>query len=372
MQVATNHMSGWQRLQGLRQRYAHAEHLVFFAGGFFFDSVMIRRIDDALVLIQQSVYLIVVGVILAGLVTWNERTPEAPGSWKWLSKVSGPVVHFMLGTLLNAYALFYVKSASGWSAALFVVVIGVLLVVNELPLFRRLGPVVLYALYSFCLTSYFAYLYPVLFGSLRSWMFLLAVATSTVPLVLLSRLHFRVTASRWRVLRQALLPSFSVQAALLALFLLRLLPPVPLSLMDIGIYHDVTREASGSYLLSRLTPPWWKPWTKDDTDFRARAGDRVYCFFRVFAPARFEDQVHVRWSYREPGRGWLPSDAVPILVRGGREHGFAGYTYKQNWRPGQWRVAVETADGREIGRHGFSVREDPDPLENRALTTDRR
>jgi hypothetical protein len=310
--------------------------------------------------------------VLAGLVSWKEGALELSGSRKWLSDVSGPIVHFMLGTLLNAYALFYFKSASGWSAALFVVVIAALLLVNELPMFRRLGPVVLYALYSFCLTSYFAYLYPVLLGRMRWWMFLLAIATSMIPLLLLSRLHFRVTASRWRVLRQALLPSFGAQALLVVLFLLGLLPPVPLSLLEIGIYHDVARDPSGSYLLSRQPTPWWKPWTRDDSDFQARTGDRVYCFFRVFAPARFEDQVRVRWSYRESGRGWLPSDAVPIVVRGGRERGYAGYTYKQNWRPGEWRVAVETGDGREIGRHAFSVRDDPDPLTDRAMTTDTR
>ena len=367
-------MSAWQRLQALRLRYAHAEQLVFFAAGFIFDSVMIRRIDDTLVLIQQGAYLIVIGVMLGGLVAWNERAPTLV-SWKGLTKVTkitGPLLHFMLGTLLNAYALFYFRSASGGTAVLFAVVIAVLLLVNELPAFRRLGPVVVYALYSFSLTSYFAYLYPVLIGRLRSWMFLLAVATALVPLFLLGRVHYRVTADRQRVLRQALLPSLGVQAALLALFLLRLLPPVPLSLMELGIYHGVTRDASGSYQLSRQTSPWWKPWASDDADFRARAGDRVYCFFRVFAPVRFEDEVRVRWSYREPGRGWLPSDAVPITVRGGRERGFTGYTYKQNWRAGQWRVAVETIDGREIGRRDFSVREDDDPLTDRAMTTDTR
>jgi len=369
--VATTQLSAWHQLQAFRHRHQHTEHVIFFGGGFLFDSVMIRRIDDALVLIQQGAYLVVVGLVLAGLVIWQEKTPALPDRWKWLPNVSGPLVHFMLGTLLNAYALFYFKSASGWSAALFVIIIAVLLIVNELPLFRRLGPVVLYALYSFCLTSYFAYLYPVLIGRMRSWMFLLAVATSMVPLLLLSRVHLRVAGAR-RALRQALVPSFGAQAALVALFLLGLLPPVPLSLMEIGIYHDVMRDPSGFYLLTRESPPWWRPWTRDDTDFRARAGDRVYCFFRVFAPARFEDQVRVRWSFRERGRSWLPSDAVPIVVRGGRERGYAGYTYKQNWRPGEWRVAVETGDGREIGRHTFSVREDPDPLSDRAMTTDNR
>ena len=150
---------------------------------------MVRRIDDAPVLIQQAVYLAVVGLLLFGLNAWDHRDVTPPrllrGVWRW----SQPVLHFMLGTLLNAYALFYFKSGSGLSAFLFLGTICLLLLVNELPQFRRFGPVVLFGLYSFCLTSYFAYLYPVLFGRLRPWMFLLAVATSLFPLLLLAWGH---------------------------------------------------------------------------------------------------------------------------------------------------------------------------------------
>jgi len=52
--VATTQLSAWHHLQAFRHRHQHAEHLIFFGGGFLFDSVMIRRIDDALFLIQQG------------------------------------------------------------------------------------------------------------------------------------------------------------------------------------------------------------------------------------------------------------------------------------------------------------------------------
>ena len=142
------------------------KHLAFFTAGFVFDAFMVRRIDDVKVLIQQGLYLLFSGVLLGGLVVLRER------AHRWTQ----PALHFMLGTLLNAYVLFYVKSGSGLTAWLFFLVISVLLLVNELPSVRRAGPVVLYALYSFCLTSYFAYLYPVLIGRVRWWMFVLAVA----------------------------------------------------------------------------------------------------------------------------------------------------------------------------------------------------
>jgi hypothetical protein len=199
-------------------------------------------------------------------------------------------------------------------------------------------------------------------------MFALAIATSLIPLLALNRLQLHVTGDRRRVLRQALAPSLGVQAVLLALFVLRLVPPVPLSLMEIGIYHDVVRDQSGAYEVRRLPASWWTFWSTDDRTFLARPGDRVFCFFRVFAPIRFEDEVRVHWAYWQAGDGWVSSDAVPVVVRGGHERGFAGYTYKQNWRPGDWRVTIETTDGREIGRRAFMVKRDDEQAERQLLT----
>jgi hypothetical protein len=338
------------------------KHLAFFTAGFVFDTFMVRRIDDVKVLIQQGVYLLLSGVLLASLVVMRERAN------RW----AAPALHFMLGTLLNAYALFYVKSGSGLTSVLFFLVISALLVINELPSVHRLGPVVLYGLYSFCLTSYFAYLYPVLFGRIRWWMFVLAVATSAVPLTLVGRFHHKRTGDRRQVVRHALLPTLGVQALLLVLHAFRLIPPVPLSLMEIGIYHDVARQADGSYRVSYNAPAFYRFWVRDDTNFRATAGDRVFTFFRVFAPRGFRDEIRVAWFIRQPGHGWLAAGDLPIAVTGGREGGFAGVAFKQNWRPGDWRVIVETLDGREIGRRTFAVRGDDRPSDTRTMATDTR
>jgi len=348
------------------------KHLAFFAAGFVFDAFMVRRIDEAPILIQQGLYLCVSGVLLATLVAWQHRAPQLPRLLGWLPRWAAPVLHFMLGTLLNAYALFYVKGGSGLAAVIFFVVISTLLVVNELPSVRRLGPVVLYGLYSFCLTSYFAYLYPVLIGRIRWWMFVLAVASSALPLALVAGFHHKRTGDRRQVVRHALMPALGVQALLLALYAFGLIPPVPLSLMEIGIYHDVTRTNGGSYRVTYETPPWYRFWADDETDFRGRSGERVYTFFRVFAPRGFRDEIRVAWLFRQAGHGWTAAGDVPIAVTGGREGGFAGFAYKQNWRPGDWRVTVETFDGREIGRRSFTARNDDQPSQARTMTVDTR
>jgi hypothetical protein len=347
------------------------KHLAFFTAGFVFDAFMVRRIDETPILIQQGLYLGVSGVLLAVLIAWRNRPPQLPARLQWLPRWAAPLLHFMLGTLLNAYALFYVRSGSGLTALLFFVVISLLLLINELPAVRRLGPVVLYGLYSFCLTSYFAYLYPVLIGRIRWWMFVLAVASSAVPLGLVGRFHHHRTGDRPQVAR-ALVAATAVQALLLVLYAFRLIPPVPLSLMEIGIYHDVRRASDGSYLVTYEKPPWYRFWAGDETDFRARGGERVYCFLRVFAPRGFHDEIRIAWWHWQPGRGWTAAGDVPIAVTGGREGGFAGFAYRQNWRPGDWRVVVNSIDGREIGRRTFTMRDEDRPAHARTMTVDRR
>jgi hypothetical protein len=338
--------------------------IAFFAAGFVFDAFLLHRIDETRTLVQQGLYLAIDGVLLARIIAWRQQVPRQ-GNWRErLPRAADWLLHFTLGTLLNAYALFYVKSASGIATILFFLLISALLLLNELPAMRRLGPVVLYGLYSFCLTSYFAYLYPVLIGRIRWWMFVLAVATSVVPLSAIALAHHRWTRDRGQVIRQALAPALGVQALLLVLYTLRLIPPVPLSLMDIGIYHRVERTDAGTYRVTYRTPPWYQFWRKDDRVFLAAKGDRVYCFFRVFAPSGFHDDVRVDWFFNEPSREWTSAGGTSISVTGGRDGGYAGYAFKQNWRPGDWRVVIHSVDGREIGRRGFSlVAEASEPTE---------
>lgn len=325
---------------------------------------MVGRIDETPMLVQQAAYLLVTGLLLGAMLRFEFLHLE-PRSWlrrPW--RYVEHAMHFMLGTLLNAFILFYVKSGSGVTAVLFLVLISLLLLLNEHPRFHRLGPVVLCGLYSFALTNYLAYLLPVLAGSLRAWMFFAASLLSLLPILLLARLMVRWGKDPRRAFRQAVGPAVGVQALLLVLFVLHLVPPVPLSVRSLGVWHRVEREA-GEFKLSRLPRSRRADlWRKDERVFLARPGDRVFVFTRIFAPHNFRDEVRVRWARWEPARGaWAESDAIPLRIVGGREEGFGGYAYKQNWSAGDWRVAVETEDGREIGRTRFEIRADPETTE---------
>jgi hypothetical protein len=169
-----------------------------------------------------------------------------------------------------------------------------------------------------------------------------------------------------RARREVLVPLGAVLAGFLFFYFLRVIPPVPLSIPFMGVYHGVERTAEGYQLLHER--PAWRFWHNGDQRFRAQGGDRVFVYFRIFSPGRFSDQVLMKWFWKDGARGWALQDTIPIRIVGGREQGFRGYGVKSNYQPGDWKVQVETLDGREIGRIYFAV--EPAPLGDRPLTAE--
>ncbi len=344
------------RIKGWRQAHPVAESALFFAAGFLFDLATLSRIDDGATMLQLGSYLLILGTLLIMGEVYGVRALPAPRLLQRALPYVDDAVHFLLGSVLSSFALFYFKSAAGLSGALFSVVLFGLLVGNELPRFRQLGPVMRFAVYSFCVTSFLAYVLPVLAGFLSVVLFLAAVALSLGVTAAMHRLLMRWQPDALRLKRLVVYPAAAVQVVLVSLYLLRVVPPVPLSIQEMGIYHNVERRG-GEVFLDQL--PSWKFWQKGDQTFLARPGDKVWVFAQIFAPRHFRDRINIRWVYDHPKMGWTSSDVIPLTVTGGREQGFRGSAYKSNWRVGDWRVEVETEDGRTIGYITFTVEEDP-------------
>jgi len=352
--------TAYRRLQAFRQRHAMAEIAVFFAAGFLFDVLTLSRIDDVATLVQQGLYLVLLAVLMIMDLRYRAGLASPP---RWLApawRFSEDAIHFVFGSLLSSFTLFYLKSSSGFASLLFMSVLGALLVANELPRVREWGPVVRFALLSLCVTSYGALLLPVVLGFIRWWMFVASVVLACAAIGLCVRVLSRWTGDAPSVHRRVAAPALGAQALLVVAYFAGAIPPVPLSVQFIGIYHEVVPpgaqaategsdpRAGRTYEL-RHQRPWWKVWQHGDQEFAARPGDIVYCFARVFAPRGFRDAVYVRWSWQGREGGWLDQGRAQLGILGGRGDGFRTFATKKNYQPGRWRVEIETDDGRDIG-----------------------
>ena len=355
-------MEAIQNLVGYAKRNEAAIGAGFFVAGFVFDIAAVGRIDSWHVIVQQAVYLALATAILLQLLK-EEGTvstpPEGAGRMKrWYLEYRLPIVSFLLGTLLNMYTLFFFKSASLLVSFAFMLFLVALLFANEAKSLKFLGLALRFALLGLCFLCFAAATVPIAIGSTGLGVFLVSMLVGALPL---AAAGFWVGSAspelHTRARRQVLVPLGLVLVGFLGFYLFRLVPPVPLSIPFMGVYHGVEKNGN-AYWLSHERPSWrW--WHTGDQQFAAQPGDKIYVYFRIFSPSRFSDQVLMRWHREEPGRGWTLQDTIPIKILGGRELGFRGYGVKSRYEPGKWKVQVETTDGREIGRIYFELENAP-------------
>jgi len=360
-----------QRLKLYFEQNQREVAAVFFTGGFGFDIVTAGSIDSWLTIGQQAFYLLAITAVLLHMFLAQGAPPpelarlSAPKRWYY--EYRSPAIHFALGALMNLYAIFFFKSSSLLASFGFLAFLLVILLANESRRFKALGMHVKFALLALCFLAFSAALTPVVVGSIGLGVFLLSMLIGCLPPVAAAWwIRSRRPELSLQVRRQILQPLGFVLVAFLGSYLLRVIPPVPLSIPFIGVYHGVERTDEGYRLTHER--PWWRFWHNGDQQFRAQPGDKVYVYFRIFSPARFSDEVQMRWYWKPAGRGWALQDTIPIKIVGGREQGFRGYGVKANYQPGPWRVWVQTTDGREIGRVYFEL--ETFPAVPRLLTTE--
>jgi len=190
--------------------------------------------------------------------------------------------------------------------------------------------------------------------------FLLSVAIFGVIVFLNFRSMLQANLNFAQTLKDTLLyPGIAVALVVSGLYFLKILPPIPISIQHIGIYHKIEKLPADaitgeSQFVLKYDRPFWKFWQSGAQDFVAYSDDRIYCFARIFSPSNFNDEIYFHWQ-KKSSKGWETSDRVANAIKGGRDQGFRGYAFKANFDSGLWRVKIETRDGREIGRIDFEV-----------------
>src|ERR1700688_4423573 len=125
-------LSRFQRLKLYYERNEHAFDIAAFVGGFLFDIAMLDRIDSWSTIGQQAAYLVLIAVILLQMFFAEGNPPPELGAMstikRWYYEYRTALVHFLLGTLLNLYTLFFFKSSSLFVSFAFMIVLVLLLV----------------------------------------------------------------------------------------------------------------------------------------------------------------------------------------------------------------------------------------------------
>jgi hypothetical protein len=145
----------------------------------------------------------------------------------------------------------------------------------------------------------------------------------------------------------------SIFAIINVLYFANIIPPIPLAMKELGVYHSVTK-LNGEYLLTEEQRSWWDVWRYRTVHLKS--GEVAYVFGSVFAPTALETQVTHVWEFYDVSLGeWVEKDSVSFDILGGRDGGYRGYTLKRDIEEGLWRVNVESNRRQLIGRLHFRV-----------------
>lgn len=336
---------------------------VFFLSGVTYDTLTLTRIDRLLDNLILLLYLALLGTLIVltgrlGIEPPPDREQLASLSpftrWVIASRPYYPMAtQFLLGGLFSAYTIFYSKSATFTGTAVFFALLILLLVANEFLRDRLSNLRLLISLYAVVCFAFFTFFLPVMTGYMNAAIFVIGAILSIAVVLRVAHLIYRNNPDRSR--REAVgmtVPAAALIGMLVGFYFLNLIPPVPLSLKYGGMYHEIKR--SGDQFELSFERRWYQFWKRSDTTYPSNTP--IYCFTAVFAPVDLNTTIYHHWYFRpHDNRPFMHADRIPIKISGGREGGYRAYSSKQRLDPGEWRVDVEAADGRIIGRVSVQV-----------------
>ena len=341
---------------------------VFFLSGVTYDTLTLTRIDRLQDNLLLMIYLLLLGVLIVltgrlGIEPPPDREQLASlspfGRWVLRARPYYPMaVQFLLGGLFSAYTIFYSRSATLTSSAIFFALLILLLVGNEFLRDRLSSLRLLISLYALVCFAFFTFFLPVMTGLMNAVVFLVGAGLTAVVTFRVVHLIYRNNPDRSK--REAVgvtAPAFGLIALLVGFYFMNWIPPVPLSMKFGGIYREVQRQ--GDQFLLTYDRKWYEVWKRSENPFPA--DEPIYCFTAVFAPVTLNTTVYHHWYFRSnSSKPFTHADKIPIKISGGRDGGYRAYTFKQRLDPGDWRVDVETEDGRVVGRVSVRVEQQND------------
>jgi len=338
-----------------------------FVFGFLNDFLLLNQVDnlfDNLILLFYVV-LAIISIVLfytavAGKLSdkWNEK----------MLTYASIAIQYSFGGILSGMLIFYGRSASfgdGWP---YLLLIAVIIYLNERVTKKSGRLVLMLSIFFPALFSYMVLVVPVLLGEMGDLIF---IGSGLLALLIIGVLVFilKLIIPNFMALQMRMIV-FSIgciYAGMNFLYFFNIIPPIPLSLNDVGIYHSVIRFENGQYQLKYEAGKWWQFWKRSDDVFHPSIGDNAYCFANVFAPTRLSTEIYHHWEYYDTTLNkWMTHARIPYPIHGGRQDGYRGYTQIGSYREGKWRCSVETERGQVLGREVFQI---DDSLKTSELVT---
>ncbi|MFK7953771.1 MAG: DUF2914 domain-containing protein [Ekhidna sp.] len=345
--------SAFQKFIKKHQKYAP---ILFFIGGFIFDSLTLGRIDrlyDLSVLCSHMTSLTITIYLynLSGDGKWTGTFLERFEEYFPLA------IQFFFGGLSSAYVVYFSRSVSLTKTATFFIILIVLLLANELLKKRISNKYLQFSVYFFISFTFFTFMVPVFIKEMSTEIFLLSGCISFISTSLLIAIIYKISPSTRSEIHLGKLIGLivGIYALINSFYFLRLIPPVPLALNDGIVAHNV-ESIDGEFVVTFETDDWYVFWRNHRLKYIHSPGENIYVFSSIFAPTSLEKTIFHRWKwYNNRSKEWEKVEDIGYKITGGRDGGYRGYTYKNNVKSGDWKVEVLTKEEHVLGIIEFEI-----------------
>ena len=342
------------RFKVLYEKNKRFQPLVAFLAGFTWDSFTLTRIDLFLDNVILFSYLLLAGILIFFINMIEHQVIKSALILKYRDWYPN-LIQFMFGGLFSGYVVYYFQSASFGKNWLFLTLLFFLFISNEFIKDRLNNLKLQFVFYYIALFSFFIFYLPVLLKTINAFVFILSGLVSSAIIVGILYLLYKKIPQLKDPLKNLVIILGVIFLIINLFYFTNIIPPVPLSLKDAGIYHDIERQ-NNKYILRFEKAAWYNPFKNSEDTFQYAPGDTVFCFASVFAPTDLDTKIYHNWQfYNEFAGEWQRSDRMNYKISGGRDGGYRGYTFKRNVAAGLWRVDVETEREQLLGRISFEI-----------------
>lgn len=327
-----------------------------FVLGFVSDLILLNQIDS---LLDNVILLLYVTLATVSLALFYAGVAERGGERfaHFCERYMPVLMQYSFGGLLSGMLIFYGRSGDFFVSAPFFLLIIAVVFGNEFIKKRSNRLLFHIALYFIGTFAYLVMIVPLLTGYMGDVIFvgsgLLALFLITGLVKLLVRIIPNFVTMQ---IRSVTFLVGSIYVLFNALYFLNIIPPIPLSLTELHIYHSVEKTTVGGYRVLTPDEPWWEQLPYLPLTFSPAPGKGAYCFARVYTPVRLHTDIYHHWEYYSEAAGeWQSRFRISYPISGENRNGYGGYSVSNNLVNGKWRCSVETERGQVLGRRSFTV-----------------
>lgn len=348
-------LSIFEKTRSWYGRYERPVSSLSLIGGFIFDVITLKRLDTLWenIWILGHILIVAIFIILIHLKDNednDENNPKKAHFW-YVN-----ILQFFFGGILSAFLVFYFRSTDIWVTWPFLIILAIAFIANESLKRHYVRLSFQISLLFLSIYSFMIFFLPIVLHKMAVWVFILSGLISLVSISIFVGIIFSFVKDKLKESKKLTVSLISGIFVLINfLYFTNLIPPIPLSLKEAGVYYSINKNDEGNYEVTHEKTNL-RDYFKLYKDVKKINNSPIYVYSAIFSPKDLNLNIIHEWQYfDEIKKEWIKDSVIKLNVVGGRDGGFRTYSKRTNISPGKWKVNIKTEEGQTIGHLRFNI-----------------